>query len=132
MKIDGACYCGEVTYEADIDPESVVICHCTDCQTMAGTAFRTIVPATAETFRAVSGTPRAYVKTAESGNRRAHGVLRDMRDPRLGLRRRPQTPAGSASGAAPCASADSSRQGARSGAARRSRGSATSVPCRGY
>ena len=71
MKIDGACYCGEITYEADVNPESVAICHCTDCQTVSGTAFRTIVPATAETFRAVSGTPRTYVKTAESGNRRS-------------------------------------------------------------
>ena len=71
MKIDGACYCGEITYEADIDPESVTVCHCTDCQTTSGTAFRTIVPATAETFRAVTGEPKIYVKTAESGNRRA-------------------------------------------------------------
>ena len=71
MKIDGACYCGEIAYEADIDPESVVICHCTDCQTTSGAAFRTIVPATGETFRVVSGEPKTFVKTAESGNRRA-------------------------------------------------------------
>ena len=71
MKIDGACYCGEVAYEADVNPESVTICHCTDCQATAGTAFRTIVPATAETFRVISGAPKTYVKTAESGNQRA-------------------------------------------------------------
>ena len=70
MKIDGACHCAAITFEADVDPESVVICHCTDCQTMSGTAFRTVIPASAETFRLVSGEPNAYVKTAESGNRR--------------------------------------------------------------
>ena len=70
MKIDGACYCGEIAFEADVNPDSVFICHCTDCQATSGTAFRTIVPASAETFRAVSGVPKTYVKTAESGNRR--------------------------------------------------------------
>ena len=70
MKIDGACYCGAITFEADVNSESVAICHCTDCQTTSGTAFRTIVPASAETFRVVSGEPKTYLKTAESGNRR--------------------------------------------------------------
>ena len=87
MKIDGACYCGAITFEADVNPESVAICHCTDCQTTSGTAFRTIVPASAETFRVVSGEPKTYLKTAESGPASV-GVLRDVRNPRLGLRRR--------------------------------------------
>jgi len=29
MKIDGRCHCGLVTFEADIDPEQVSVCHCT-------------------------------------------------------------------------------------------------------
>ena len=70
MKIDGACHCGAIAFEADVDPETACICHCTDCQTMSGTAFRTVVPAPAENFRLVSGEPRTYVKIAESGNRR--------------------------------------------------------------
>ncbi|HEY2210468.1 MAG TPA: GFA family protein, partial [Bradyrhizobium sp.] len=32
MNIDGQCHCGLVTYQADIDPGQVSICHCTDCQ----------------------------------------------------------------------------------------------------
>ena len=32
MHIDGGCHCGNITYEADIDPEAVSICHCADCQ----------------------------------------------------------------------------------------------------
>jgi len=40
MKIDGACHCGEVKYEAEVDPEKVAICDCTDCQSLSGSAFR--------------------------------------------------------------------------------------------
>ncbi|MGE0716486.1 MAG: GFA family protein [Alphaproteobacteria bacterium] len=70
MKIDGACHCGFVTYAAEVDPAKAAICHCTDCQTLSGSAFRTVVPSRAGTFRLLSGTPTLYVKTAESGARR--------------------------------------------------------------
>ena len=70
MKIDGACHCGAIRFEAETEPGSAGICHCTDCQTMSGTAFRTIVTATPGSLRLVSGEPKTYVKTAESGNRR--------------------------------------------------------------
>ena len=43
MKINGSCHCGEVTFEARIDPMKVRICHCIDCQKLSGTAFRTTV-----------------------------------------------------------------------------------------
>jgi len=39
MKIDGGCHCGYITYTAEIDPDKVGICHCTDCQTLSGSAF---------------------------------------------------------------------------------------------
>ena len=69
MKIDGACHCGLITYEADIDPEQVRVCHCTDCQSLTGSAFRVVVPVPADKF-SMSGEPTAYIKTAESGARR--------------------------------------------------------------
>jgi hypothetical protein len=71
MKIDGSCHCGAITYEAEVDPERVQVCHCSDCQTLSGSAFRTVVPAIDGSFRLLSGTPTTYVKTAASGNRRA-------------------------------------------------------------
>ena len=71
MKIDGGCHCGNITYTAEIDPENVGICHCTDCQTLSGTAFRTSVRANKETFHLAGGQPKIYVKTAESGAKRA-------------------------------------------------------------
>ena len=43
MKVTGRCHCGQISFEAEIDPTQVRICHCTDCQTLTGTAFRTTV-----------------------------------------------------------------------------------------
>lgn len=70
MKIDGGCHCGFIAYEGETDPEHVIVCHCTDCQTLSGTAFRTITPISEATFRLTSGKPTIYVKMAESGNER--------------------------------------------------------------
>lgn len=69
MKIDGACHCGAVSFTAEIDPNRVVACHCTDCQTMSGAPFRPVAPAPLENF-VMRGDPKQYVKTAQSGNRR--------------------------------------------------------------
>ena len=70
MKIDGGCHCGYITYEGEADPETATICHCADCQTLSGSAFRTAVPVKSDVFRIVTGEPAIYVKTAESGNKR--------------------------------------------------------------
>ena len=71
MKVHGRCHCGEIVYEAEIDPAQVGICHCTDCQTLTGTAYRVSVPAKADDLRFLKGAPKIYVKTAESGRPRA-------------------------------------------------------------
>ncbi|MFO1189628.1 MAG: GFA family protein [Alphaproteobacteria bacterium] len=70
MKIDGTCHCGGIRYEAEVDPAKVAICHCTDCQTLSGSAFRTVAQTKPGTFRLLSGTLSVYIKTAESGNKR--------------------------------------------------------------
>ena len=72
MKIDGRCHCGAITFEAEVDPTAVTICHCTDCQRLTGSAFRANIVAPAAQFVLRSGTPRSYIKTAESGNKRRH------------------------------------------------------------
>jgi hypothetical protein len=70
MRIHGACHCGAITIEGDADPEKVSICHCTDCQTGTGSAFRVSVPVPGETFNMI-GEPASYLKTtAESGRPR--------------------------------------------------------------
>jgi hypothetical protein len=71
MKIDGGCHCGNIRYEAEVDPATVVICHCTDCQTFSGSPFRTVVQTKPDTFTLLSGIPKVYIKTtADSGNKR--------------------------------------------------------------
>jgi hypothetical protein len=72
MKVDGRCLCGYLSYEAEVDADAVCICNCTDCQALAGSAFRVTVPVTG-IFRFASGEPKTYVKTAASGNRRELG-----------------------------------------------------------
>jgi hypothetical protein len=69
MKIDGGCHCGYITYEGEADPDKASICHCTDCQNLSGSAFRSVVPVSGETLK-MKGEPTIYVKTAESGNMR--------------------------------------------------------------
>jgi hypothetical protein len=70
MKVDGACSCGAIRIEAEADPEKAQICHCTDCQTATGTAFRVSIPVPGASLR-VSGQPAIYIKTtAESGKPR--------------------------------------------------------------
>ena len=70
MKIDGACHCGFITIEGEADPDTVQICHCTDCQTGTGSAFRISIPVPGASFK-MKGQPANYVKTtADSGRPR--------------------------------------------------------------
>src|SRR5205807_7859334 len=70
MKIDGACHCGYITIEGEADPDKTGICHCTDCQTGTGAAFRVSVPVDGSVFK-MKGQPTNYVKTtADSGRPR--------------------------------------------------------------
>ena len=69
MKIDGGCFCGKITFEADIDPEQVRLCHCTDCQVMSGAPYRVNVPVPKDRVQ-LKGELKSFTKIAESGNRR--------------------------------------------------------------
>ena len=72
MHVDGGCHCGDIRYEARIDPTKVIICHCTDCQVLSSSAFRMVVMAEPGSFQLLSGAPTVYIKTADSGRKRAH------------------------------------------------------------
>lgn len=70
MRITGQCHCGAIRYEAELDPKSVGICHCTDCQSLSASAFRTVGIVKPGEFTLLSGQPKIYIKIGDSGNPR--------------------------------------------------------------
>ena len=73
MQVDGSCHRGSIAYRAEIDPERVIVCHCTDCQILSGSAFRVVAFTREDAFTLTRGTPKTYVKIAESGRPREQG-----------------------------------------------------------
>lgn len=69
--IDGRCLCGDIHWEASLDPELVGVCHCNDCQTVGGSAFQFTTRVARHHFTVLSGALTVYEKIAESGNPRA-------------------------------------------------------------
>ena len=67
MKVQGSCHCGNITYEADVDPESAHICNCTDCQTASGSAFALNMPVATESLRITQGNPKGWRRPSPSG-----------------------------------------------------------------
>jgi hypothetical protein len=61
-KLSGSCLCGAVRYTS-----GAVICHCTHCQKISGSAFsvNVIVPASSVTWEGQS--PASYADIGESG-----------------------------------------------------------------
>jgi len=81
MKVTGGCHCGHIAYEAEVDPGTVRVCHCTDCQKLTGTAFRATIQSLPGTFVLRIGTPKTYIKTAESGTKRTHAFCPECGTP---------------------------------------------------
>jgi hypothetical protein len=80
MKIDGHCHCGRIAFEAEVDPETVALCHCTDCQSLSGSPYRASIAAPAAHF-VLRGEPKTYVKIAENGARRRQAFCGDCGAP---------------------------------------------------
>ena len=72
MRVDGRCHCGAIAYDAEVEPGTIGVCHCHDCQQLTGSPFRANIPAPAASFRILKGQPRQYVKTGDSGSKRVH------------------------------------------------------------
>ena len=78
MRVQGRCHCGRITYEAEIDPEDVSICHCTDCQMLTGSAYRVTVRAPGAGFRLLAGHGDLHQDRRKRCAARAF-VLRELR-----------------------------------------------------
>ena len=81
MKIDGKCHCGNITFVAELDPGQVIICHCTDCQTLTGTPYRVVVRVPTDKIEWRGGKAKTYVKTAESGAKRVQAFCPECGTP---------------------------------------------------
>lgn len=67
MKVDGSCHCGAIRYEAEVNPDTSIICHCTDCQTISGAPYRANVAASTRSLQ-MTGEPKIYRKRGDSGD----------------------------------------------------------------
>ena len=72
MHITGKCHCGAIGIKGVVDTENSMACHCTDCQVFSGAPYRAVVICKADNF-SVEGSPKEYVKTADSGNKKIQG-----------------------------------------------------------
>ena len=72
LKVDGKCYCGEITIDGTVASNMILACHCTDCQIFSGGPFRAnaVIPAGSLN---ITGNVKEYLKVAESGNERIQG-----------------------------------------------------------
>ena len=81
MKVTGRCHCGKIRFAAEIAADRVRVCHCTDCQRLSGSAFRTNVPVVSGTFESGGDEPKTYVKTGDSGNKVTHAFCGECGSP---------------------------------------------------
>jgi hypothetical protein len=56
----GGCLCGAVRFEAEDQPEAVVVCHCRSCQISLGSGVNFELLWKPEQFRITKGTPKGY------------------------------------------------------------------------
>lgn len=64
----GGCLCGAIRYTVHAPVDSIVMCHCTNCQKASGTgaSANVIVPTAALAID--GGTPRIFSQRVDSGN----------------------------------------------------------------
>lgn len=58
-----------------------MICHRTDCQTLSGTAFRTVVQTAEDGFTLLSGEPKIDIKIGSSGAKRIQSFCAECGSP---------------------------------------------------
>jgi hypothetical protein len=64
----GGCLCGAVRFKVCGSIAAAAYCHCADCRKCTGSAFNVSVPVDVAKFKLLSGNPKGFTKTADSGN----------------------------------------------------------------
>ena len=72
LDVSGKCHCGRISLNGLAEPDMIIACHCTDCQTFSGAPFRAVVILKPENI-AIKGDVSQYTKSADSGTERVQG-----------------------------------------------------------
>lgn len=64
----GGCGCGAIRYSITTEPLISYLCHCTECQKRTASAFGISAVIPTEHLVIEKGTPKVYLRTADSGN----------------------------------------------------------------
>ena len=65
--LSGCCLCGAVSFQGDCDIKAIANCHCTDCRSVTGATYATLVMVP-ENDVSVTGELREYVHTSDAGS----------------------------------------------------------------
>lgn len=65
--LSGCCLCGAVSFQGDCDIKIIANCHCTDCRSVTGAAYATLVMVPEEDVK-ITGEVRAYNHTSDAGS----------------------------------------------------------------
>jgi hypothetical protein len=63
MALTGRCYCGEIHYESDHEPQAAIQCHCRECQYITGGHPNAIVILPLDGFRFTKGEPKSFTRS---------------------------------------------------------------------
>lgn len=70
-QMSGGCLCGKTRFETTSEPVMQLLCHCTDCQTVSGSAFYTAYIVPLESVTLTKGEPGGFdVKSDKGRNNR--------------------------------------------------------------
>jgi hypothetical protein len=65
-QISGKCLCGNISYSSDTEIKMMANCHCSDCRSVTGAAYGTLVFVEADAVE-IRGEPKIFKHTSDSG-----------------------------------------------------------------
>lgn len=77
----GHCLCGSISYRFDTRPETVVLCHCDDCQRHTGSAFSVNVLVARDSVEIQGDVATYHTTGSENGNLRDQQFCRECGTP---------------------------------------------------
>ena len=63
MSSTGGCYCGQIRYEIDAEPQAQIQCHCRECQYITGGHPNAIAIFPQDKFRWTKGEPSSFSRS---------------------------------------------------------------------